>query len=404
MRPTLEGLVVVELGNFISAPYCTKLLADLGARVIKIEPAAGDEARAYGPFPGDAPDREASGLFLYLNGGKESVVLDIDAADGRDLLSNLLSKADVFVSNLPIGRRRALGFDYDALHRRFPQLIVAGLSVFGDVGLYAECPAEDIQAQAISGVSWAIGSPDREPLIIPYLQGDFQAGAHGAAAVMMALLARERSGKGQHVDVASADILAAAAGTNALIYLYYGLRRWARAGNRALGSGGPYPYVILPCKDGAICLIGRARHEWEKLVQAMGSPEWAKNPRYQDLHAMGRDYPEEVDALIRPWLTQYTRAELLELAARYNFPLGPLRTMEEVVASPQFIERHFFIDVPQDGAVRRIPSPPFRLSRSPMRLGRPAPRLGEHTQQVLAGLLAEGQPGPAATQTKPGVV
>lgn len=399
MRAPLEGILVIEVGNLISAPYCTKLLADLGARVVKIEPAAGDEARYYGPFPGDVPDREASGMFLYLNGGKESVVLDINTIEGRSLLMGLLSKADVFVSNLPIGYRRELRLDYESLHARFKHLIVAGLTVFGDSGLYAGLPAEDIQAQAISGVSWAIGSPEREPLIIPYLQGDFQAGAHGAAAVMMALLARERTGSGQHVDIASADILAAAAGTNALIYLYYGLRRWARAGNRALGSGGPYPYVILPCKDGAVCLIGRARHEWQKLVEAMGNPEWAQHPRYQDLHAMGRDYPEEVDNLIRPWLMQHTRAELLEIAARYNFPLGPLRTMDEVVVSPQFLERGFFIDVSVNRISRPIPSLPFRFSRSQLRTGRPAPRLGEHTEQVLASLLGWKQSD--ATNARP---
>ncbi|MGE0723328.1 MAG: CaiB/BaiF CoA transferase family protein [Alphaproteobacteria bacterium] len=384
MKAPFDGLTVVELGSFVSAPYCAKLMADLGARVIKVEPLAGDEARAYGPFAGDAPDPDGGGLFLYLNGGKESVVLDLDRAGDRAALDRILARADVFVSNLPVARRRALGLDHAALAPRFPALVVVSLSVFGDSGLWAGRAAEDIQAQAMSGVSWSIGAPDREPLIIPYLQGDFQAGAHGAAAAAMALIARERGGAGQHVDIASADILAAAVGTNALIYIYYGLQRWARAGNRALGSGGPYPYVILPCKDGSVCLIGRARHEWEKLCEAMGRPAWTADPRYQDLHAMGRDYPEEVDALLVPWLMRHTRAELLALAARYSFPLGPLRTMGEVVESPQFAERHFFLDAPHGGAARPIPRPPFRFSRAAMRLARAAPRLGADTHAVLA--------------------
>jgi len=379
----LSGLTVVEWGNYVSAPYCGRLLAQLGARVYKVEPPSGDEARAYGPFPGDLPDPECSGLFLYLNAGKVGVTLDVTQTTGKDLLFRLLSKADVFVTNWPLTFRRRLGLDYETLHERFPELIVVSVTIFGDTGPRSEDTAYSIDADAVSGACWAIGDPEREPLILPCSQAEFQAGAHAAAATIAAVLARDRGYGGQHVDIAASDVLATYVGTNSLIFIFHGLK-WARAGRRAFGSGGPYPYVILPCKDGLVVLICRARHEWERLVRAMGQPEWASNPRYQDLIRMGRDYPEEVDALIMPWLSRHTRAELLHIAAEYNFPIGPVHRMTEVVNHPHLRERGFFVEQPHPllGSVR-VPGLPYRFDETfPSHPG-PAPRLGEHNELVF---------------------
>lgn len=385
----LDGWRVVEWGGLIAAPYCAHLLQSLGARVDKIEPPGGDPARAHGPFPDDVPDAECSGLYVYLNSGKRSVVLDVECADDAAALQAMVARADVLVTDQPLALRRRLGLDPASLRERFPRLIAVNLSVFGDEGPYAEAPAQAIDAYALSGTAWVIGEPGREPLIVPLLQADYQAGAHGAAAVLMAALAARRTGeRGERIDIASADIFAAAAGTNGLIYLYHGLQKWARAGRRAFASGGPYPYVILPCKDGAICLIGRARQEWARLVKAMGEPEWTRDPRYQDLQAMGRDYPEEVDALIQPWLARYTRAELLAMAEQYGFPAGPLRGAGEVLASPQFEHRRYFRDIPHPrGTPIRVPGVPWKL-RGGEAPPEPAPALGEHTRQVLAELSA----------------
>lgn len=394
----LAGMRVVEWGELIAAAYCSKLLAEFGAQVVKVEAPAGDAARACGPFPGDLADPESSGLFIFLNSGKRSLVADVESAAGRQALHALLAGADIFVSNQPLALRRRLGFDAPSLRARYPGLIVVSLSVFGDSGPNALVPAEAIDAYAASGTAWVIGEPAREPLIVPLLQADYQAGAHGAAAAMMAVIARRRQATladalpGESIDIASADIFAAAAGSNGMIYLYYGLQKWARAGRRAFASGGPYPYVILPCKDGAVCLIGRARHEWARLVQAMGKPAWTADPRYQDLHAMGRDYPEEVDALVTPWLLRHTRAELMGLAEAHGFPLGPLRTMAEVVASPQFAHRGFFRSIPhaKHGAIT-VPGVPWLRSAQDAAAPLAAPGLGQHTDELMheLGLAAE---------------
>jgi crotonobetainyl-CoA:carnitine CoA-transferase CaiB-like acyl-CoA transferase len=390
---TLNGLRVVEWGDLISAAYCTRLLAEFGAAVDKVEPPEGDAARRHGPFPSDRVDHECSGLHLYLNSGKRSVVADSAQAAGRAVIDALIARADVFVTNQPLARKRALGLDTATLRRRHPGLVVVSLSVFGESGPRALEPAQAIDAYAVSGTAWVIGEPDRAPLILPLLQADYQAGAHGAAAALLALIARrpEEGASGEAIDIASADIFAAAAGTNATVYLHYGLERWARAGRRAYASGGPYPYVILPCKDGAVCLIGRARQEWARLVKAMGTPPWTAQPRYQDLHAMGRDYPEEVDALITPWLMQHTRAELLALGEAHGFPVSPLHDIGEVVASPQFAHRGFFRRIPHAtlGGLT-VPGVPWQSPGRELQPPAPAPRLGEHTSAVLAELrLAE---------------
>lgn len=379
----LSGIKVVEWGEFISAPYCSRLLADLGATVIKVESPKGDLSRAYGPFANDSANPEASGLYVALNSGKKSVILDLDRSADVDALRDLARGSDIFVTNQPAALKRRLGLDAATLREQNPALVTVGLSVFGETGPAADVPQTALDAYAVSGVSWAIGEPERSPLIIPFHQADYQAGAHGAAAATMALISRQRTGRGQHCDVASADILAAAAGTNSLIYLYYGLQRWGRAGRRALGSGGPYPYAIFPCKDGSVCLIGRASVEWKRLMEAMGNPEWSRQPRYQDLTAMGRDYPDEVDALIIPWLMQYTRAELLQISAKYNFPIGPLRTMQEVLGTEQFNYRGFFRDVPVNGAgTMKVTGIPWRYDGAQQET-QAAPRLGEHTLAVL---------------------
>lgn len=395
MKGALAGVRVLEWGELVSAPYCTKLLRELGAAVDKIEPPAGDPMRCYGPFRGGRADPEGSGLFLYLNSGKRSIQLDVATARGRDSLHALLARSDVLVTNQPLRLRQALGLDAAGLRSRHPGLVTAALTVFGDSGAHAGVPAESIDAQAASGTAWVLGDPSREPLVVPLLQADYQAGAHAAAAIVMALLARRAAlrrgdARGETIDIASADVLAAATGTNSLVYLFHGLQRWARSGRRAYASGGPYPYTILPCRDGAVCLIGRARVEWERLVEAMGRPAWTREARYQDLHAMGRHYPDEVDALLAPWLQGHTRAQLLELAEKHGFPLAPLRTMDEVLASEQLLHRRFLrtIDTGAAGPVS-VPGVPWRTAGQPApALPGPAPRLGEHTGEALAELEA----------------
>lgn len=383
----LKGLTVVEAGEWIAAPYCGRLLADLGARVIKLEtPARGDGARHYGPFPEQEADIEKSGLFAFLNTSKESVALDFSSAADRVQMNALAAKADVWITS--DSRRKLMDWKLDesALRSLNPRLVFCALSPFGWTGPYRDREGGGLHAAALSGVAWATGSPGREPLQLPLAQADFQGGVNAAAAILAALLARLRTGRGQFIDIAIAEVLASYVGIGSTLYIYYGLQ-WRRDGRRAAGSMGPYPMSIFPCKDGLVVLIVRTPRDWDRFLKAMGSPSWADNPRYRDQVAMGRDYPDEVDPLVTELLIRYTKEELLRIAREWGFALAPVRNVSEALEDPQFAHRGFFetLELPGVGMVK-LPRLPFRLSTVRPQALIPPPRLGEHTQAVLAEL------------------
>jgi len=234
---------------------------------------------------------------------------------------------------------------------------------------------------------------------------DHQAGVHLAAAVLVAIHSRQTRGHGERVDVSLAQVLAYCAYSNALGQLPWGLK-WERAGPRAFGSGGAYPYTLLPCKDGLVCLICRSREEWQRLVVAMGSPAWAEQPRYKDLRAMGTEYPQEVDDLIRPWLAQKTRAELLEISREHSIPMSPVCNFAEVLATPQFAFRAALEVLGMPEGEARAPGLPFQV-RSPTGLpdedgARPGLKFG--APRAFSGWVqprTEAQPRAATTTTKP---
>jgi crotonobetainyl-CoA:carnitine CoA-transferase CaiB-like acyl-CoA transferase len=381
----LEGVEVVELGDFVSAPYCGRLLAGLGADVVKVEPPEGDRARRHGPFLGDVPHPERSGLFLALNPGKRGVTLDLEREEGRRQLERLLDRADCLVENLDAERLEGLGLLPEAARRRWPRLIHVSITTFGRRGPYARFRGQALQASAAGAATVTIGEPGRPPLPLPASQPDYQGGLNGAIGALLALMARERTGRGQHVDVSTADVVAFYGGITATMYTPYGIP-WAREGHRASRSGGYYPYTILPCKDGYICMITRSGHPWRKFVEAIGSPEWTRDARYQDRARMGREYPDEVDALLAPWLRERTSEEILALCRERGIPFSVVRDAEAVAACPQLRHRDFFVEVrhPVAGPLR-YPGAPWRLSATPWRVERPAPLLGEHNAEVLGG-------------------
>jgi len=382
----LAGIRVIELGQFVGAAYAARLLGDFGAEVIKIEARSGGALRAHGPFRGDRPALDEGGLHLALDGGKRSIILDLESQEDRSVAERLIGAADVFVSDWPLAVRQRLEIDTAALASRHPRLIAVGLGIFGEDGPQATAPAYDLDAMAMSGIAHCIGLPGREPLAMPFSQSAYQLGVNGAAAATLALLARDAGGQGQAIDIAAADVLASYLGTMALILICHNTGRMDRSGPRACGDAGTYPYVMLPCRDGLVQLIGRSRAEWDGLIAAMGNPPWADNPRYRDLRAMAAGYAAEVDALIKPWLARHSRAELLELAGRHGFTLAPVRTMDDVLATDQFRVRGYFGEVahPRLGPIT-VPGVPYRLSATPAKPPRPAPALGADGDDIRAG-------------------
>ena len=368
-----DAMRVIEVSSGIAGAYCGWLLMRLGA----------DVARLGCPSPADGAKPDAISLALdYFNAGKPVAG---DAPWGA---------ADIVITDDVPRLETLAGSPLSDLAGRFPSLVFGAATIFGLTGPLAGVRATPLDAQAVSGVSWVLGEPGREPLSIPPGVLECQAGAHLAAACLMARCV----GGGRIADVALADVLASYVAVNCRLYVHHGLQ-WERAGRRASGSGGAYPFVILPCRDGDVCLSGRTRQEWERFVEAMGSPDWAQAPRYKKLRAMGTQYPGEVDALVLPWLQQRTKAEIEEIANRCQLTIAPLRTLADVLATPQLRERGFFRDWSFRGQTIRAPGLPFKIAdaRAPgagdglgpamlARAAGPARAPATHGGKPLAGL------------------
>jgi crotonobetainyl-CoA:carnitine CoA-transferase CaiB-like acyl-CoA transferase len=383
----LSGLRIIEYSTSVAAAASGKMLADLGAEVIKVEPPrTGDPARYHGPFPGDIPDPERSGLFLYLNANKRGITLDPAPPTGRDLLQRLLADADVVLHNWSPAEAAALALEYDTLHRQHARLIVAAVTPYGSSGPYANYRGADITACAAGGVSIGTGFRDRPPLTLPLSLGAHFASVAAAAAILFATFGRDATGQGQFVDVSETDVLAILlAGYGIPTYIYRGVTG-IRAGRHM--SLGLYPNAVFECRDGFVCIDCPQLAQWNRLLEVMGSPDWVHEPRYRDRRRITEQYPQEVDALMAPWLMTHDKSTIFAETQAQRIPAGPVNTMKDVVEDAHLRDRQYFTTVERDdtGPLTH-PGAPYRLSQSPWTICRPAPHLGEHNEAIYAGHL-----------------
>lgn len=361
MAAALEGLRVTEVGTHVSAPFCARLFADLGADVVKVERPGGDPARRSGPFAGGADDPDQSGLFHYLNASKRGVVLDLADPAGTAQLEELLAGSDLVVENLAPAERLRLGLDFASLGARHPHLIAVSLSPYGRSGPWADRPGCDLTAQAAASLPLGLGSEDRSPLRIPYEQGDYQAGFHGAAAALCALRERNRSGLGQGIDVSTAQVMGYLVGGMHNVTVKNG-NRWERRGT--LLGGAPYPTGFFTCGDGFVCIASQTPAQWEAFLGLMDNPKWAKDEARNSIY-LGLVDAEPAHRHFQEWLMTYTRAELLEMAAAEGIVMGVAQTVDEVLASEQFAFRELWGEVEVGGEPRRIPKPGYQLGATP---------------------------------------
>ena len=384
----LEGLKVVEFGSFISAPYCAKMMADLGAEVIKIElPKVGDESRRFGPFPGDVPNLERSGLFLYMNGNKLGVTLDPASATGQDIFNALVQDADVLVENQQPGVLKELGLDYEALRKRNPGLIVTSITTFGKTGPYRNYKGYDLTGWHASGCGHRyVGEPDREPLRGSWYHGSHWAATAAAAATMIAMAARDLTGEGQLVDVSEADVLATMIMGYQLPAIYHEFGDWDARGGSQLRSSATSG--MFPCKDGHIFIMALEQGQWLRLREAMGDPDWAKDPLFAGNPQERAQYFDEVHALMEPWLLDHTKEELFTILQSHRIPSGPIYNSGDLVESEHFKVRGFFEDMdhPEAGRIK-VPGRLYNLSETPWSLDRPSPTLGQHNHAIYGGRL-----------------
>jgi crotonobetainyl-CoA:carnitine CoA-transferase CaiB-like acyl-CoA transferase len=387
MDQALSDVRVIDLTQAIAGPYCTKVLADLGADVLKIErPETGDPARRAGPFPGDEPHAERSGLFLHLNTNKRGITLDLKTAFGREVVRELVREADILVESFRPGTMEGMGLGYAELAAINPGLTYTSISNFGQDGPYRDWKGADIVFYAIGGSMHSTGMPDREPLKLAGTVCQYQAGNLAAAVSLMAFYGARDRGLGQQLDV---SIFEAQAGSvdrrlQFLVgYVYSGIIT-----RREDNVTGAFPSGVYPCKDGYFDIAGGGTF-FPRTCQMMGRPELVEDPRFASVEAR-RDPGNKVafEEIFRPWALARTKRECMEAGQAAKVYCGAIFTPEDVVQDAHFRDREYFVEVyhPETGPVV-YPGAPFKMSRTPWAIRRPAPLLGEHNAEVYCGRL-----------------
>ena len=387
----LSDLRIVELAEMVAGPFCTKVMADLGAEVLKVEkPREGDSARQRGPFPHDRPHPESSTLFLYLNTNKRGVTLDVSKPEGARLFRALVTDADILVETQKPGTLNALGLGYENLKVLNPRLIMASLTPFGQTGPYKDYKAYDLNCYHFSVLGYEtpfnqVTDPTTQPpLKAAGEQAECLTGWTAAAAIMCAVHWRHLTGEGQYVDMA---MIEAAANMIRPNYPFYYYERPDGPNRRRLSSRQEWglPWV-WPCRDGYVAILALTDKHWEALKALLGRPEWMegelfKTPLDRFMHA------DVIKSLLESWLAEHERDEIYKNGQALHLPVFPVQNLAEVMATRHFHEREFFVplEVPGAGAVL-MPGAPFKMSLTPWSLRWPAPRLGQHNVEVYSSL------------------
>ena len=378
----LSGLKVLDLTHYVAGPYATRLMATQGAQVTKVErPDGGDPARRMGPFPGDVPDPERSGLFLYLNTSKKSVTLNLKNEAGKAILKELVAESDVLVENFEPRVMPGLSLDYETLSAVNPAMVMTSISNFGQTGPYRDYRASEINLYALGGLMYITGERDREPLQMAARLCQYGAGQNALVATLAALWHRENTGQGQCVDVAISEYIATILENALSMYSYTGASV-TRTGNRGYGRAAWGPY---PCEDGYVGVIGAPDHRWPAMADIMGIPALAE-PRFAT-RAGRQEHADELDALMLPWLAQHEKRDIFERAQQGGLGFAYVATPGEILQMEHLRHREFFAQVehPRAGTLQ-YPTDPFKTQGMDWKL-EPAPMLGQHNEEVLCGRL-----------------
>jgi len=380
-RGPLSGLTVLDLTWVLSGPFASMVLSDLGADVIKVErPPYGDVARTTGPYIGDW-----STYFFSINRGKTSICVDLKKPEGRDLFLRLVEKADVVMENYTPDTMDKLGVGYETLTAHNPRVIYAATSGFGQTGPDRDRPALDIIVQGMGGIMSITGEPGGPPVRPGISQGDITAGLYTAIGILAALHERERSGKGQMIDISMLDCQIA--------ILENAFARYFATGEvpKPIGTRHPLatPFQAFPTKDGwiVVALSWGVENQWELFCATIGRPELIDDSRF-DTPGLRTKHHGELEPLLNEALRQKTTAEWLRELDGIGLPCGPLNDIPRAAEHPQVKAREMLVDVEHpDGFSLRIADTPMKLGRTPGGIQGPAPALGEHTDDVLSRLL-----------------
>lgn len=378
-RGPLAGVRILDLSRVLAGPYCTTLLWELGAEILKIEqPGHGDDTRAFPPF-----QNGESVYFASINRGKRSLALDLKNADDKRVFETLLARADVLVENFRPGTMEKFGLHYDGVKERYPSLLYASISGFGHSGPYRDLPAYDLIVQALGGMISINGEEGGEGVRLGVSLGDLAAGAFAALAISSALFERRTSGKGRFIDIAMLDVQT--------MLLESALVRQLATGETQKPTGSRHPVItpfdVFAAKDGRVAIGCANDRLFDELCDAIARPEFKKDPRYDNIYARFAHHVELKED-IENALAARTVAEWVDLLRARGAPVAPIHTMAEVVNDPQLSARGMFVDIddPEMGKLK-VTGSAFKISgyaQSPTRP--PAPNLDEARADILAEL------------------
>ncbi len=380
MTAPLAGFRILDLSRVLAGPYCTMLLGDLGAEVIKVErPGLGDDTRAWGPpFVGGE-----SAYYLCANRNKKSLTVNLKAPAGQDIIRQLARMSDVLVENFRVGELATLGLGYEDLKPLNPGLVYCSITGYGQTGPDKDLPGYDFIIQGRGGVMSITGEPEGEPMKVGVAVVDITAGLFAANAIQAALLARSRTGRGQAVDIALLDAQVAWLANVASSYLMSGQRP------QRFGNAHPtiVPYQTFRARDGYFCLAVGNDGQWRNLCEVLQHPELARDGRFAT-NPQRVQHREELIARLQDIFATDSIAVWLRKIAAAGVPCGPVQTLDQVFTDPQVLARSMVWTVPHPtaGEVRFVGSP-LKLSEAPVSSSAPPPLLGEHTYEVLTGLL-----------------
>ena len=397
----LSGVRVVEYTEMASASFCSRLLGDAGADVVKVEPPEGDRYRRHGPFPDGREDLEWSGMFLYLNANKRGVGLDLESPQQRQVFNELLAKADILVVGGQSAQIERDGLRRDALGQFNAGLIVCAITPFGLSGPNSGFVGDELTAVASGGLSFATpGVPDgvldpegEPPLAANALLGELMTGVLGSAACVAALLARQFSGQGCEIDLSLQEGVAAVMPYEHAHAAYHEAKK-----REALGFA-LMPNVYLPCKDGYVVIMAVLDGHWRSLMEAAGNPDWGELEVFSSARERARNW-DALEPLLLEWTMSHTGEEIARLAQERGVPCFPAYSVGQMVESPHVSERGFLREFTSpEGRRFKLPGYPIRMAATPWQSFRPAPKFGEHSGEVLRDWLgwpedkAESQAG-----------
>ena len=379
MKPALTGIRIIDFTRALAGPYCTMLLADMGAEVVKIEmPGAGDDSRSWGPpFVGSE-----SAFYLSINRNKKSIALDLKSDQAHDLALQLIGTADVVVEGNRPGVMKRLGLDYETVHKQNPALIYCSISAFGQTGPYAEKAGYDQVLQGYGGIMGLTGEPDGRPLKVGISITDLTTGMFGAIGIMTALYQRQQSGRGQHIDAAMLD--------GQVSWLTYQAQRYWATGENPKRSGSGHglivPYQAIETSDSFINIAVGNENLWQSFTAVMELEHVRDDPRFATNPVRVENRQALLD-IIEPLFRARQSSHWIELFDKAGIPCGPIYTVDQVVADPQVLARDMVTQVthPAYGTINTLGFP-IKFSETPGRIPTAPPTLGEHTDEVLKSL------------------